>query len=187
MGTNSCRTTCSHCTQNPIVYFLPSSSFHSALLLPHPLFPSSSSSSFFFFLFSSSLFPPPPLPFSSSSSSWGDPVWMKGRWNLVTSQRTSSEPSTYLQAVCPCKHKVHKTQARGSTMNTKILYSCAVLWRCSSVCRASDRHAADASSIPQCGKEFFSQSTFSADSLTAFVHPRVLSHAFTSVRTLKIP
>ena len=53
-------------------------------------------------------------------------------------------------------------------------------WGCSSVGRASDRHVANAGSIPRCGKGFFSQSAFSADSLTVFVHPRVQSHAFTS-------
>ena len=58
---------------------------------------------------------------------------------------------------------------------------------CSSVGRSSDRHVADAGSIPQCGKGFFSQSTFSADSPTVSVHPRVQSHAFTSVRTIRIP
>ena len=34
---------------------------------------------------------------------------------------------------------------------------------------------------------FLPESTISADSLTVSVHPRVQSHAFTSVRTLKIP
>ena len=59
--------------------------------------------------------------------------------------------------------------------------------RGSSVSRASDRHAADAGSIPQCGEGIFlPESTFSADSLTVSGHPRVQSHAFTSVRTLKI-
>ena len=52
--------------------------------------------------------------------------------------------------------------------------------------RASNRHAADAGSSPRCGKGFFSQSTFSADSLMVSVHPRLQSHALTSVRTLKI-
>ena len=37
--------------------------------------------------------------------------------------------------------------------------------------RAADRHAADAGSIPRCGKEFFSQSTFSANSLTCVRTP----------------
>ena len=61
-------------------------------------------------------------------------------------------------------------------------------WGCSSVGRASDRHAADAGSIPRCGKGFFLLvSTFSADSRTVSIHLRVQSHAFTSVRTLKIP
>ena len=34
-------------------------------------------------------------------------------------------------------------------------------WGCSSVDRASDRHAADAGSIPRCGKGFFSRSQLS--------------------------
>ena len=55
---------------------------------------------------------------------------------------------------------------------------------CSSVGRASDRHAFEAGSIPRCGKGF---STFSADSLTVSVHPLVQSRALTYVLTLKIP
>ena len=35
------------------------------------------------------------------------------------------------------------------------------MWGCSSVGRASDRHAADAGLIPRCGKGFFSQSQLS--------------------------
>ena len=56
-----------------------------------------------------------------------------------------------------------------------------VKWRCSLVGRASDQHAVDTGPIPQSGKGFFS-----ADSLTVSVHPRVQSHAFTSVGMLKI-
>ena len=43
---------------------------------------------------------------------------------------------------------------------------------CSSVARASDRHAAEAGSIPRCGEGFYffsPESTFSADSLTVSV------------------
>ena len=41
--------------------------------------------------------------------------------------------------------------------------------------------------FPGAARDFFLlESTFSADSLTVSVHPRVQSHAFTSVRTLKI-
>ena len=64
----------------------------------------------------------------------------------------------------------------------------ALGWGCSSVGRASDRHVADAGSIPRCGKRIFSQSqTFSADCFKVSVHPRAQSRAFTSLRTLKIP
>ena len=53
--------------------------------------------------------------------------------------------------------------------------------------RALDRHAADAGSIPRCGKRFFSQSQLSVQTLLrASVHPRVQSHVLTSVRTVKI-
>ena len=53
--------------------------------------------------------------------------------------------------------------------------------------RASDRHAADAGSIPRCGKGFFSPSQLSVQTLLRVsVHPRVQSYALTSVRTLKI-
>ena len=58
-------------------------------------------------------------------------------------------------------------------------------WGCSSVGRASDRHAADAESIPRCGKGFFSQSQLSVKTLLRC--PRVQSQVLTSVRTLKIP
>ena len=61
-------------------------------------------------------------------------------------------------------------------------------WGCSSVPKASDRHAADAGSIPRCGKGFFSQRQLSVQALLRCPYtPRVQSHAFTSVRTLKIP
>ena len=53
--------------------------------------------------------------------------------------------------------------------------------------RATDRHAADAGSIPMCGKGFFSKSQLSVQTLLESVHPRAQSHAFTFVRTLKIP
>ena len=53
--------------------------------------------------------------------------------------------------------------------------------------RVSDRVAADAGSIPRCGKVFFSQRQLSVQTLLrVFVHPRVQSHALTSARTLKI-
>ena len=59
---------------------------------------------------------------------------------------------------------------------------------CSSVGKASDRHATDAGSIPRCGKGFFSQSQLPVQTLLRFPYsPRVQSHALTSVRALKIP
>ena len=59
---------------------------------------------------------------------------------------------------------------------------------CSSVGRVSDRHAAEAGSIPRCGKEFFSQSRLSVQTLLPCPHsPRVQSHALTSVCELKFP
>ena len=49
-------------------------------------------------------------------------------------------------------------------------------WKCSSVGRASDRHAADAGSIPQCGKGFFlPESTFSALSYGVRTPPCVIA------------
>ena len=44
-------------------------------------------------------------------------------------------------------------------------------WGCSAVGRASDRHAAEAGSIPRCGKGFFSPSQLSVQTLTVSVHP----------------
>ena len=59
-------------------------------------------------------------------------------------------------------------------------------WGCSSVGRVSDRHAAGAGSISRCSKGFFSQSQLSVQTLLRVsVHPRVQSHALTSVSTLK--
>ena len=57
---------------------------------------------------------------------------------------------------------------------------------CSSVVRASDRHAAEAGSITRCGKGFFSQSQLSVHSVLLCPYsPRVHSHALTSVHTLR--
>ena len=70
---------------------------------------------------------------------------------------------------------------------TKVYAFAAAGWGCNSVGRASDRHAADAGSIPRCGKEFVSQSQLSVQTLLRVsVHPYVQSHALTSVRTSKI-
>ena len=60
-------------------------------------------------------------------------------------------------------------------------------WGCSSVGKASDRRVADAASIPRCRKGFFSQSQLSVQTLFRCPYtPRVQSHAFTYMRTLKI-
>ena len=54
--------------------------------------------------------------------------------------------------------------------------------------RALDRHAADAGSILQCGKGFFSQSKLSLQILLIVsIHPNMQCNAFTSVHNLKIP
>ena len=59
---------------------------------------------------------------------------------------------------------------------------------CGSVGRASDRHAAEAGSVPRCGKGFFFHSQLSVQTLLRCPYSlRVQSHAFTSVRTLNIP
>ena len=55
-------------------------------------------------------------------------------------------------------------------------------WGCSSVGRASDRHAADSGSIPRCSKGIFSQSQLSVQTLwRVSLHPLVQSHALRSV------
>ena len=54
--------------------------------------------------------------------------------------------------------------------------------------RASDRHAADADSIPRCGKGLFSHSQLSVQTLLrVYANPRVQLHALTSVRTMCRP
>ena len=50
-------------------------------------------------------------------------------------------------------------------LSIHVFFSPLMGWGCSSVSRASDRHAADAGSIPRCGKGFFSQSQLSAQTL----------------------
>ena len=52
--------------------------------------------------------------------------------------------------------------------------------------RATGRHAADAGSIPRCGKGFSSQSLLSVQTPSVSVHPREQSRALKSVRTIKI-
>ena len=54
--------------------------------------------------------------------------------------------------------------------------------------RASDRHAADAGSIPRCGEGFFSRSQLSVQTLLRCPYTPVRNRMhLTSVRTLKIP
>ena len=52
--------------------------------------------------------------------------------------------------------------------------------------RAADRHAADAGSIPRCGKGFFSQSQLSVQTPLRCPYTPVQSLTLTSVSTLKI-
>ena len=54
------------------------------------------------------------------------------------------------------------------------LYGCEARgWDVAQLVRASDRHAADAGSIPRCGKGFFSQSQLSVQTLLRVsVHPQ---------------
>ena len=59
-------------------------------------------------------------------------------------------------------------------------------WDVAQLVRASGRHAADAGSIPRCGKGFFSRGQLSVQTLSVSVQPRVQLHALTSVRTIKI-
>ena len=60
---------------------------------------------------------------------------------------------------------------------TVTAWDVTVGWGSSSVATASDRHAAEAGSIPRCQGIFLPGSTFSADSLVVSVHPRVQLHA----------
>ena len=46
-------------------------------------------------------------------------------------------------------------------------------WRCRSVGRSSDRHAAEARSVPRCGKGFFSQSQLSVQTFLQCSHTPV--------------
>ena len=57
----------------------------------------------------------------------------------------------------------------------------------SSVGRASDQHAADAGVIPQCGKGFFFQSTFSAGSPMVTVQPLCAIACFNICPHIKDP
>ena len=70
---------------------------------------------------------------------------------------------------------------------TRQTTSCVMGRNCSSVRTASDRHAADESSISRCGKGFFSHCHLSVQTLLRVsVYSRVQSHALTPVRSLKI-
>ena len=69
---------------------------------------------------------------------------------------------------------VRVTNSRATLQGTLMIYSrisflchCELIidLACSSVGRASDRHAVDASSIPRCGKGFFSESQLSVQTL----------------------
>ena len=82
-------------------------------------------------------------------------------------------------------NKVIKTGAENLGHGEWIIFRGPV--GCSSVGRASDRHAAAAGSIPRRSKGFLSQSFCIADSLPVSAHSRVQSHTLIFVRTLKIP
>ena len=88
--------------------------------------------------------------------------------------------------LCACVSSV----SVGVCMSVRV-YACVsqhVGRGCSSVGRASNRHAAEAGSIPRGGKRFFSQSQLSMQSLLRCPYtPRVQLRALTSRRTLKIP
>ena len=90
-----------------------------------------------------------------------------------------------------CEGSTNARETRSLTwhMNTRHLACLVHQGRgCSSVIRASDRHAAEAGSIPRCGEGFFSQSQLSVQTLLPCPHsPRVQSHALTSVCELKFP
>ena len=60
-------------------------------------------------------------------------------------------------------------------------------WGCSSVGRSSDRHAADAGSIPRYGKEFSPRVNFQCRLSYGVRKATCKSHAYIPVRTLKIP
>ena len=67
--------------------------------------------------------------------------------------------------------------------------SCNLLmgeWDVTQLVKALDRHAANAGSIPRCGKGFSSLSQLSVQTLFRCPALRVQSHALTSVRTIKI-
>ena len=110
--------------------------------------------------------------------------------NIITTTRSHSNRAV-TEAVEACQPSEivrvggagHKVWGQHHTM------SC-VGRGCCSVGRVSDRHVAEAGSIPRGGKGFFSQSQLSAQTLTVSVAPQppphVRPHVLASVRTLKI-
>ena len=91
---------------------------------------------------------------------------MEENLSLGPQKSSASSPFSYC-AVCPAKHCwggdiAQLADRRTGTPPTQVRFSGA----------ASD---------------FFPRVNFNADSLTVSVHLRVQSHAFTSMRTLKIP
>ena len=63
-------------------------------------------------------------------------------------------------------YQVHSATTRQTDRTVKTKYlSIMVGWGCSSAGTASDRHTAEAGSIPRCGKGFFSQGQLSVQTL----------------------
>ena len=72
----------------------------------------------------------------------------------------------FLQSVLANLHaNTYKTTLTTSTTIVMIIMILILGWRCSSVCRASDRHAADVGSIPRCGMGLFSVSQLAVQTL----------------------
>ena len=81
----------------------------------------------------------------------------------------------------------YSAKSAGGRLHLNMHTPLGMEWVVTQVVRASDRRAVAQVRFPGAARDkFFPESTLSADSLSVFVHPRVQSHALTSVRTIKI-
>ena len=104
---------------------------------------------------------------------------------IPVSPSDTSTGNLHQHAIKSHAHSIRKTNKQtaqiviGETNLRQLKVAAALGWGCSTVVRASDRHAADAGSIPWCGKGFFSQSRLSVQTLSRCPYsPREQSHAY---------
>ena len=92
-------------------------------------------------------------------------MWVLLLPNVKNLRHTATSTRAH-QCISKKKKKSHAILDEDVCVTTNTFTSQPVWgWGCSSVDRASDRHAADVGTIPRCGKGFFSQSQLSVQTL----------------------